>query len=135
MGGSRKFLWIDLALEWIDSPQVNVATAGWATLSLLVGTREDSALDMTLLKKLLDRVTINIHKEKNRVRYTMNGFVIAVGGYVQPLYEKALMVARKIGVVHVDVGETACKVPDALAYISKMVANGSHGKKRKSVRC
>jgi hypothetical protein len=32
-------------------------------------------------------------------------------------------------------GETACKVPDALAYIEKIESMGRIGKKRKTMRC
>jgi len=35
----------------------------------------------------------------------------------------------------VDVGETACKVPLAIAYIEKTEAAGRIGKKRKTMRC
>ena len=62
-------------------------------------------------------------------------YVICVGGYVKPLLNKAKAGARQIGVVTVDMGETACKVPDALAYIEKMESMGRIGKKRKTMRC
>src|SRR6516165_10788813 len=71
----------DVALEWIDSKKERVAAAGWATLSSLVAIKDDSELDVTELKKLLERVQKTIHDQPNRVRYTMNGFVIAVGSY------------------------------------------------------
>jgi hypothetical protein len=56
----------------------------------------------------------------------MNGFVIAVGTYVEALTEKSKEVAKDIGVVSVDVGGTACKVPMANEYIvpaSKLANN------------
>jgi len=65
----------------------------------------------------------------------MNGFVIAVGTYVRPLLKEAKEAARKIGEVSVDVGETACNVPLATAYIEKIEAAGRVGKKRKTIRC
>ena len=65
----------------------------------------------------------------------MNGFIISVGGYVEPLTDLAKMTARKIGKVVVEMGETTCQVPDALGYIQKMEARGSIGKKRKTARC
>ncbi|MBP86433.1 MAG: hypothetical protein CMJ64_06925 [Planctomycetaceae bacterium] len=65
----------------------------------------------------------------------MNGFVIAVGGYVKPLLKQAKSTAKKLGNVSVDRGDTACKVPDALAYIEKMETGGRIGKKRKTIRC
>src|SRR5436190_11632449 len=77
----------ELALKWIGSKDEKVATAGWATLGSLVAIADDEDLDIPELKRLLDRVGKTIHKAPNRARYTMNGFVIAVGSYVAPLTE------------------------------------------------
>ncbi|MEX2174028.1 MAG: DNA alkylation repair protein [Pirellulaceae bacterium] len=124
----------DLALEWIDARDEGVATAGWFTLSNLVGTRPDQELDLAELKKLLARVGKSIHSQPNRVRYAMNGFVIATGCSVLPLHEVAIQTAKKIGPVEVDmVG--ACQVPFAPDYIEKVKARGAIGKKRKSAKC
>jgi 3-methyladenine DNA glycosylase AlkD len=125
----------ELALKWIDSKKENVAAAGWSTLSSLVGITDDAELDVDELKKLLTRVEKSIHAQPNRVRYTMNGFVIAVGGYVKALTKAALATAKKIGAVSVDMGGTACQVPDAAAYIKKMEQRGAIGKKRKTAKC
>ena len=76
-----------------------------------------------------------IHAAPNRVRYAMNGFVIAVGSYVAPLSADAVAAAKKIGEVTVDMGDTACQVPDAAAHIDKARQRGTIGKKRKTVRC
>ena len=125
----------ELALEWIDSNKDHIAAAGWATLSGVVSMRPDTALDLPQLKVLLARVAQNIHKAPNRVRYTMNGFIIAVGAYVTPLTKEALNTAKKIGQVIVDMGETACEVPSAAGSIAKIEARGSLGKKKKTVKC
>ena len=65
----------------------------------------------------------------------MNGFVIAVGCHSIPLNKKAREVAKAVGKVDVDVGDTACKVPFAPDYIDKVVKSGRLGKKRKKIRC
>ena len=59
-------------------------------MSNLVSIKSDDELDVAALKKLLARVVKRIHQQPNRVRYTMNGFVIAVGSYVKELTEAAL---------------------------------------------
>src|SRR5205085_41771 len=41
----------ELALEWIESDQENVATTGWSTLSSLVSVKDDAELDLAGLKK------------------------------------------------------------------------------------
>ncbi|MBI3465809.1 MAG: hypothetical protein HY000_22560 [Planctomycetes bacterium] len=65
----------------------------------------------------------------------MNSFVIAVGSYVKPLLNEAKAAAKKIGMVSVDMGDTACKVPLATEYIEKVVKAGRVGRKRKTIKC
>jgi len=124
-----------LALEWIESENENVAVAGWATLSSLVALKDDDDLDSAGLKRLLQRVQKTIHQQPDSVRSAMNGFLIALGTYVQGLSDLAMQAAAKVGKVSVDMGDTACKVPDALEYIHKARASGAIGKKRKTVKC
>jgi 3-methyladenine DNA glycosylase AlkD len=125
----------ELALEWIESEQETAATAGWATLASLVGITGDEDLDIAGLEKLLERVAKTIHDRPNRVRYSMNSFVIAVGCSVKPLTAAALTTAKAMGAVSVDMGETSCRVPAAADYIRKVEARGTLGKKRKTAKC
>ncbi|MCH8128090.1 DNA alkylation repair protein [candidate division KSB1 bacterium] len=126
---------MELGLEWIESEKEGIASAGWSTLSNLVSIKPDSDLDIKIFEGLLDRVARNIHNSQNRVRFTMNGFVIAVGTYIASLTNKATAIAEKIGKVEVDMGGTACKVPDAPDYIQKVKDKDRIGKKRKMARC
>jgi 3-methyladenine DNA glycosylase AlkD len=123
----------ELATKWIKSKQANVAATGWSTYAGVVATREDDELDLQEIKSLLAQIEKGIDKAPNRVRYTMNGFVISVGGYVKPLAKQAKATAKKIGKVDVEMGGTACKVPLATEYIDKVLARG--GKKRKTIKC
>jgi 3-methyladenine DNA glycosylase AlkD len=125
----------ELALQWIDSKEEHIAAAGWSTLSSIVSLKEDAELDIPKIKSLLDRVAKNIHSSENRVVSTMNAFVIAVGSYVKALTEHAIATAKKFGKVEVDKNGTACKVPVATEYISKMKAKGTLGTKKKTVKC
>jgi len=125
----------ELGLKWIESKDERIAAAGWNTLGGLVATKDDSELDMAELKRLLAHVRKTIHDQPNEVRYTMNGFVIAVGAYVKSLTDVAIETAEKIGRVSVDMGDTSCKVPYAPDYIAKIKQRGSIGKKRKTVKC
>jgi hypothetical protein len=65
----------------------------------------------------------------------MNGFVMSVGAYVTELNEEAKQVAEYIGKVHVDVGNTSCKVPLASDYIKKVEVKNRVGMKRKTCIC
>lgn len=126
---------IEIALKWIDSPKEEIAVAGWATLSSVVSVRKDDVLPIKQLDALLARVVKTIHSSPNRVRYTMNNFVICCGTYVAPLADKAMAAAKKIGRVDVDMGETDCQVPDAAAYIVKSRRGFPVAPKRKTARC
>lgn len=126
---------LELAREWIRSPEEMVATCGWSAYANYISITPDSKLDLDEIRGLLRRIEETIHEERNRVRYTMNGFVIMVGASVIPLQDEAVRVAKKIGKVRVDVGRTACKVPLADDYIGKMVVAGKAGRKKKTCIC
>jgi 3-methyladenine DNA glycosylase AlkD len=125
----------ELALQWMASKKEHVAAAGWCTYSGLVTTMPDEKLELAEIEGLLGDVVQHIHKAQNRERHTMNNFVIAVGSFVAPLSKQSKTAARRIGVVTVDMGDTACQVPLATAYIEKAEAAGKAGKKRKTIRC
>jgi 3-methyladenine DNA glycosylase AlkD len=117
----------ELAVEWIDAKEEHIISAGWATLSSLVAIKPDNELDIPSIKKLLKRVEQDIHKADNRVKQKMNSFIIAAGSYITSLTDDAIAVAKKIGEVKVDMNGTACKVPDAVAYIMKVKDKGALG--------
>ena len=79
-------------------------------------------IDDALATDLIARVEANIHFLPNRMRYSMNNALIAMGGSMPAMRDRALAAARTIGVVDVDHGETGCRTPDAVAMIGKMVA-------------
>jgi len=126
---------LDLARDWMQSEDEKTEAAGWAVYASYISLKDESELDLKEIEGLLDKVGATIHEAKNRVRYTMNGFVISVGGYISSLSKKALQISQKIGKVSVNLGDTACKVPFAPDYIEKMIARGSFEKRKKAVRC
>lgn len=126
---------IQVACGWIDSPRELTATAGWATLAAIAATVPNEDLPLDQLSSLLDRCAETIHRSPNRVRYVMNSFIICCGTYIESLGEKAIDVARKVGVVKVDMGDTDCRVPDAGTYILKGRRGARVAPKRKTTRC
>lgn len=125
----------ELGLEWIASKEEKFAIAGWATLASYASVRKDEELDIKAYNDLLDKVGNEIHNAPNRVRYVMNGFVIAIGSYIAELTSKSQEIAAKIGKVSVEMNGTACKVPLATDYIQKVIDKDRIGKKRKTARC
>jgi 3-methyladenine DNA glycosylase AlkD len=125
----------ELALEWIESPNEKIASSGWCTYAGMIATQPDDQLDLEEIRSLMQRVVREIHTSPNRVKLTMNGFVICVGAYVALLLEDAKQISRAIGKISVDMGDTACRVPSALDDIEKIESMGRVGKKRKTIRC
>lgn len=123
-----------LGIEWINSGEEMIEAAGWSTIANWISITADEMLHKDAILEFMNLVTENIETAKNRVRYTMNGFVIAVGSYIPSLSQKALKVAHMIGKVEVDMGGTACKVPLAEEYINKVISSDRLGKKRKHAR-
>ncbi|WP_341837019.1 DNA alkylation repair protein [Chitinophaga pollutisoli] len=124
-----------IALEWIDDPSPAVAVSGWATLAGLLSLLPDERIDVPKVLQLLKRIEKEIHGMHDRVRYVMNGFVISAGTYVDAAHDAAVAAARKIGVVKVDMGDTACKVPAAEAYIAASRGRPGGAKKKKTLKC
>jgi 3-methyladenine DNA glycosylase AlkD len=126
---------LELAREWMKSGEEMIAVCGWSTYSNYLSITPDEKLDIAEIMTLLTQVKNTIHEERSRVRYVMNGFVLSVGCYVLELKDKAKQVAEYIGKVHVDVGNTACKVPLATDYIKKVEEKNRIGMKRKTCIC
>lgn len=126
---------LELAREWMKSDVEMIAVCGWNTYANYLSITPDDKLDIEEIRDLLYQVETTIHEEKNRVRYVMNGFVISTGAYVTVLYDEAVKAAEKIGKVHVNVGQTACKVPIATNYIKKIELRNKIGVKRKTCIC
>ncbi|TMI64983.1 MAG: DNA alkylation repair protein [Bacteroidetes bacterium] len=125
----------ELGMKWIDSPKESIASSGWSALAGVISMKPDNELDIALIKKLMKRIEKEIHKAPNRVKYTMNNFIICTGGYIKELTKEAIATAQKIGTVMVDMGNTACEVPSAANYIKKIEVRGNLGKKKKTVKC
>ncbi|ASS49136.1 MAG: DNA alkylation repair protein [Candidatus Fluviicola riflensis] len=125
----------ELGMEWINADQEHIATAGWNTLGGLTALKPDDELDLEAYRALIARIEKTIHTARNRERYAMNSFLIAVGSYVPALTNEAKAAGERIGVVTVDMNGTSCKVPGVVDYIGKVESKGKLGKKKKTLKC
>lgn len=105
---------------WIRARDEYTRAAGYDTLSAMMKNGVD--LSDEYLASLVDTIEREIHTSPNRARHSMNGALIAIGGYRPSLRSRVLAAAKRIGKVEVDHGDTSCKTPDIAAYISKMAA-------------
>ncbi len=117
--------------RWLDHDEVRLRQAGYSLYALHVCSRSDDHLDHDDLTRRLRHIEAVIHSEANRVRYAMNGFVIAVGACVAAFHVMAKQVAEAIGEVEVSMGETACKVPYAPDSLQGIADRNRIGRKRK----
>lgn len=124
----------DIADEWIKSNKELYASAGWSCYCWLLSYQNDTFFNKEKILKYLKEIEKNIHSSFNRVRYSMNNFVITVGISYKPLHREALEVAEKIGKVSVDMGNTNCRTPIATEYIQKAIQKHEIGFKRKKLR-
>lgn len=110
-----------LAERWTREPEEFVAQAGWSMVARLA--MQDKTVPEAYFAKFLPRISRTIHKAENRARYAMNNALIAIGSRSDELEIEALAVAKAIGPVAVDHGDTDCKTPDAVSYIKKARAH------------
>lgn len=126
---------LELFEEWKNSKDEDLQAIAWASMSsyLIYEKRED--IDPAYFESLVKYVEDNIHAAGNRVRYTMNGFIIALGGTEPNFFERCQKAGEKIGKVEVFMGKTACKVPDIVPYLDNMKNRGRIGNRKKTVKC
>ena len=108
------------AREWASSSHEWTSAAGWTSLAILA---MDDRLDEALAGDVVAAIAAGIHAAPNRTRYAMNNALIAIGGAMPALRERALNAARSIGPVEVDHGDTGCSTPDATTMIDKMASH------------
>lgn len=125
----------ELCEKWINSKDVKLQQVAWASLSAYLMVKPNEQINKNRMQRFLDKVENEIHSSENRVRYTMNGFVIALGGAIPEFTLKSKKVGMKIGKVIVNMGDTACKVPEIVPYIEKMEKMNRIGKKKKTAKC
>lgn len=112
--------------DWIDSKNEYVRQSGYDTIANML--KESKSVSKQECEMWLAKIEREIHAAPNRVRYSMNSALIAIGVYKPELLDAALCAADRIGKVVVDHGDTSCKTPDARAYIEKALSRKPKGK-------
>lgn len=117
---SRTPVAAEAVTRWLAAGEPTVRTAGW---NLLAHLAQSGTLAPDELQSYVPRIEAEIHRMPDAERNAMNMALIAIGGRGGELAEMAIAAARRIGKVEVDHGDTACKTPDAEAYINKVLAH------------
>jgi len=119
-----------LAERWRRAEAEYRSAAGWHVVGNL--SAPGTEVDDEWLRPCLAEIRARIHAAPNRTRNAMNSALISIGGYRPALRDEALAVAKAIGTVDVDHGDTSCKTPDAVEYIEKMAVRHSKKAAKKS---
>ena len=129
------------AKAWLVSADGEQRTTGWTLVGALA-MRDTTVPDAWFLDRLAT-IEKTIHAVPNGERGTMNQTLISIGCRNAALRKAALAVAKRIGPVEVDHGDTACKTPDAREYVEKAWAHSTskgfespaaHERSRESMR-
>lgn len=109
------------AETWLGSGSETRRRFGW----LLAGAMamRDEGIPWNWFAARLATIEKAIHAAPNSEREAMNSALIAFGCRDEAARKAALAAARRIGPLTVDHGDTACKTPDAAAYIEKAWAH------------
>lgn len=125
----------ELAREWIESDNPTIVSSGWSPWSSMLMIKPNTEFDLKELTNLMESIPAKIQQAPDRVRYTMNGFIITAGSSVPELFDKAKEIGKKLGKVTVDMNGTACKVPSIDEYLDKVKSMNRIGHKKKTAFC
>ena len=117
--------------KWINHGDKRYRQVAYSLYGLILSSYESELIDKEHVYKYVSHVKEVIHDEENRVRYSMNNFLIIAATTYQEFTAEFKVYAKEIGKVDVFMGKTACKVPYAFSYIEKIESMGNIGKKRK----
>lgn len=131
LAAKNKAISLECLYDWIDHDNPRYRQTAYSMYSYMLGSYNNDEFDINHLKKTLEHVRKVIHDEENRVRYSMNSFLITAGTQFEELLDVSKQYANEIGKVNVFMGKTSCKVPYAFSYIEKIESMGNIGKKRK----
>ena len=110
-----------LMKSWIGARSEWPCATGWNMLAQIAS--ESDAVPIDEARAYLVTIEEQIHGSKNRVKYSMNTAMIALGAYLPEFEDEAVRIAERIGQVEVDHGLTSCQTPLAGPYIRKAAAH------------
>lgn len=124
-----------VADKWIASGHELRMSAGYSCYCWLIGNRNDSEFSIEKISDMLDVVRDQIHNAKDRVKNAMSYFIYSVGLSFLPLHEKAIEVAKDVGVIEIKRENKKPMILYPYEDIQIAIEKGRIGFKRKYVRC
>lgn len=121
--------------QWIESGEELRMSAGWSCYCWLFGNRPDSEFDPIKITNMLEQIEETIHNSPERTKASMCNFVYTAAISFVPVHEKAVEIAKSIGIVEIKRENKKSSLVDITANILKDLDRGALGFKRKYVRC
>jgi 3-methyladenine DNA glycosylase AlkD len=103
--------------QWMDSRNELQRRSAY----MLIYRRAGKAKDWTEEEaaQLLEKIESEIHDAPNWAKEAMNMALIAIGASSPAMRPQGLAVAKRIGKITIDYGDTSCKNPDAVEVLGK----------------
>jgi 3-methyladenine DNA glycosylase AlkD len=101
--------------EWTVSQEEMIKRCGY--ILLFSQAKNDENLPDEYFEKFLDVIERGVQSEKNWIKEAMNYVLIGIGCRNKNLNRRAIQVAKKVGKIEIDYGDTSCKAPDALTKL------------------
>ena len=108
----------DLAQEWIDSPDAQRRGCGYGLVYELSKNQRDPRLTDPFFLGCIQRISDNIEGEESRVRLAMAGALMGIGKRNKPLNKVAAKLAKQLGPIDYDAGDTGCEPVDVLKHLT-----------------
>jgi len=120
------------AERWIASERDRTAQAGWDLMSYLALNDED--IPDEYFERQLGLISGRIQDYGNWTRRSASNVITGIGLRNEALEAAARATAAQMGEVEFDPGQTACVMPDPIAYLEKTKAYRARQAERKAAR-
>lgn len=107
---------VSKAEQWANNPDEYIRRAGYQLVQLLA--KDDDELPDSWFENYLVHIE-NLQNEANWVKEMMAYALIAIGLRNARLHQKAMQIAKKIGIIEVDYGDTSCESPNPMATLER----------------
>ena len=106
----------DLIEKWTKSKNNHIKKSGFALL--YAKAKLDKKADDEFFEPYLEQIEKELQKAENWTKESMNYALMYIGSRTKKLNKKALAIAKKIGEVKIDYGDTSCITVDAIKWMT-----------------
>lgn len=108
----------DVAREWLDSDHHLRRQCAYGLIYELSKNKRNKALTDDFFLGVIKRIEDTIDGEENWTRAGMGGTLIGIGKRNKILNKAAVKLAKKLGPIDYDAGDTACEPIDVLKHLT-----------------